>query len=150
VLFGVVVMVALCCVLAYARSRRCTSRLCAMSSLSRERERGHGNFGLPLRLGYPLPRARTGELSHRCFPARTNGKRVGVVKRPHTALRTGKGNSRSYTSPRFSFPHVSGFSVARSELEVYQPMSCDHEDTWRLRGSELQSLRWRFDKFWEW
>lgn len=26
-------------------------------------------------------------------------------------------------------------------------MSCDHEYTWRLRGSKLRSFRWRFDKF---
>ncbi|CCW72299.1 unnamed protein product [Phytomonas sp. Hart1] len=25
-------------------------------------------------------------------------------------------------------------------------MSCDHEYTWRLRGSKLRSVRWRFDR----
>lgn len=132
-----------------------TSKLCTMDADV------HGNFGLPLRLGYPLSRALGARHTHTyahtrmhvssrhmcTLPTGTQGARARPP--PFPAEDKSARGPRSYASPRFSFPHVSGFTLC-SELEVYQPMSCDHEDTWRLRGSKLQSLRWRFDKFWEW
>lgn len=41
-----------------------------------------------------------------------------------------------------------GFKKKQHWLKrLVECLSCDHEYTWRLRGSKLQSSRWRFDKF---